>query len=87
MAGSIETKAISALKLELKLELAGAELGNIEGGRGSLYIEKIFYFFFFPPEEEEKNIFLFLFSGSWRLIKYFSSSYFLLKKKKKIFSA
>ena len=28
MAGSIETKAISALKLELKLELAGAELGN-----------------------------------------------------------
>ena len=28
VAGSIETKAISALKLELKLELAGAELGN-----------------------------------------------------------
>ena len=28
MAGSIETKAISALKLELKLELAGAELGK-----------------------------------------------------------
>ena len=30
MAGSIETKAISALKLELKLELAGAELGNMK---------------------------------------------------------
>ena len=29
VAGSNETKAISALKLELKLELAGAELGNI----------------------------------------------------------
>ena len=28
VAGSIETKAISALKLELKLELAGAELGK-----------------------------------------------------------
>ena len=28
VAGSIEPKAISALKLELKLELAGAELGN-----------------------------------------------------------
>ena len=28
VAGSIETKAISALKLELQLELAGAELGN-----------------------------------------------------------
>ena len=28
VAGSIETKAISALKLELKQELAGAELGN-----------------------------------------------------------
>ena len=32
MAGSIETKAISALKLELKLELAGAELGKKQTG-------------------------------------------------------